>query len=61
MREMASGVIPSICSLTKADMAISGRPATESPKTPCIRKTHKLSQLADQAHVILSTDANNIC
>lgn len=28
--EMAFGVIPSICSFTKADMAMSGRPAAET-------------------------------
>lgn len=30
--EMASGVIPSICSFTKADIAMSGRPAVKSAK-----------------------------
>lgn len=33
MREMASGAIPSICSLTRADMATSGTPAADHTHT----------------------------
>lgn len=63
MREMASGEIPSICSFTKADMAISGSPATETEKvhknTMYNQKTANLNQKEQIRHNVLNAIGDN--